>query len=198
MTQVFSEKGEQLPVTVIKAGPCVVIDKRLKGKDGYEAVQLGFEEVVKKRGANKPMTGIYKKAGVAPMKALREVRDMAPGDYEIGQSLTVELFKRGDVVKVQGLSKGRGFAGCVKRHNFKGGPGGHGSKFHRAPGSIGAAAYPARVFKGMRMPGQMGNKKITVSGLQIVAVDPEKDVLLVMGAVPGSISGMVLITAERE
>jgi large subunit ribosomal protein L3 len=198
MTQVFSEKGEQLPVTVIKAGPCVVIEKRLAGKDGYEAVQLGFEEVVKKRGISKPKSGIYKKAGVAPMKALREVRDMAPGDYEIGQSLTVELFKRGDVVKVQGLSKGRGFAGCIKRHNFMGGPAGHGSMFHRAPGSIGAAAYPSRLFKGMRMPGQMGNKKVTVSGLQVVAVDPEKDVLLVMGAVPGAISGMVLITAERE
>jgi large subunit ribosomal protein L3 len=198
MTQIFSDRGEQIPVTVIKAGPCLVVEKRVKAKDGYDAVQLGFEEVTRKRGVNKPMAGQFKKAGVAPQRFLREVRDMGGDEYEIGQSLKADLFKVGDTVRVQGVSKGRGFAGVVKRHNFAGGPKTHGSMFHRAPGSIGAAAYPSRVFKGMRLPGQMGNTRVTHRGMQIVAVDTGNDLILIRGAVPGANQGMVIITAERD
>jgi large subunit ribosomal protein L3 len=198
MTQIFSDKGEQIPVTVIKAGPCLVVEKRVRAKDGYDAVQLGFEEVTRKRGVNKPMTGQFKKAGVAPQRVLREVRHMGGDEYEIGQSLKADLFKVGDTVRVQGVSKGRGFAGVVKRHGFAGGPKTHGSMFHRAPGSIGAAAYPSRVFKGMRLPGQMGNKTVTHRGMQIVGVDPGNDLILIRGAVPGANQGMIIITAERD
>ncbi len=198
MTQIFSDKGEQIPVTVIKAGPCLVVEKRVKAKDGYDAVQLGFEEVTRKRGVNKPMAGQFKRAGVAPQRILREVRDMGGDEYEIGQSLKADLFKVGDSVQVQGVSKGRGFAGVVKRHGFAGGPKTHGSMFHRAPGSIGCAAYPARVFKGMRLPGQMGNKRVSHRGMQIVGVDTGNDLILIRGAVPGANQGMVIITAERD
>ncbi len=198
MTQVFSDKGEQIPVTVIKAGPCLVVEKRVKAKDGYDAIQLGFEEVTRKRGVNRPMAGQFKKNGVSPQRVLREVRHMAGDEYEVGQSLKADIFKVGDTVRVQGVSKGRGFAGVVKRYGFAGGPKTHGSMFHRAPGSIGAAAYPSRVFKGMRLPGQMGNKKVTHRGMEIVGVDPGNDVILIRGAVPGPNQGMVIITAERD
>ena len=198
MTQIFSDKGEQIPVTVIKAGPCLVVEKRVTANDGYDAVQLGFEEVTRKRGVNKPMAGQFKKAGIAPQRVLREVRDMGGDEYEIGQSLKADLFKVGDTVRVQGVSKGRGFAGVVKRHGFAGGPKTHGSMFHRAPGSIGCAAYPARVFKGMRLPGQMGNKRVSHRGMQIVGVDTGNDLILIRGAVPGAKQGMVIITAERD
>jgi large subunit ribosomal protein L3 len=197
MTQIYSDQGEQVPVTVIEAGPCVVVRKRIKAADGYDALQLGFEEVTKKKGVNKPLDGAFKKAGVPPQRVLREIRNMDAEAYEVGQSLKADLFEIGDVVKVQGISKGRGFAGVVKRHGFKGGKASHGSMFHRAPGAIGQAAWPSRVFKGMGMPGQMGNARVTVRGLKVVGVDPEKNILLVKGAVPGSSRGMVVITAER-
>lgn len=198
MTQIFSDQGEQVPVTVIEAGPCVVVRKKVKGADGYDALQLGFEEVTKKKGLNKPRTGAFKKAKVPAQRVLREIRNMDADAYEVGQSLKADLFEIGDVVKVQGISKGRGFAGVVKRHGFKGGKASHGSMFHRAPGAIGQAAWPSRVFKGMGMPGQMGNARVTVKGLRVVGVDAEKNVLLVKGAVPGSNHGMVVITAERD
>jgi len=197
MTQIFSERGMQIPVTVIEAGPCVVVRKKVKATDGYDALQLGFEEVTRKKGLSKPRAGTFKKAGTAPQRVLREIRDMDTESYEVGQSLKADLFEIGDVVKVQGVSKGRGFAGVVKRYGFKGGPESHGSMFHRAPGSIGQAAWPSRVFKGMRMPGQMGNVRVSVKGLRVVGVDPEKNLLLVKGAVPGANRGMVIITAER-
>ena len=197
MTQIFSDRGELVPVTVLQVGPCRVVQKKIKGRDGYEALQLGFEENTRKRGENKPRSGHFKKAGVSPMRVLSEIRDMSPDEYEIGQELKADLFKIGDVVDVSGMSKGRGFTGVVKRYGFKGGPATHGSMFHRAPGSIGAAAYPSRVFKGMRMPGHMGNEKVTVSRLLVMGVDPEKSVILVKGAVPGAKTGMVLVTADR-
>lgn len=197
MTQIFSDRGELVPVTVLQVGPCRVVQKKIKGRDGYEALQLGFEENTRKRGENKPRSGHFKKAGVSPMRVLSEIRDMSPDEYEIGQELKADVFKIGDVVDVSGMSKGRGFTGVVKRYGFKGGPGTHGSMFHRAPGSIGAAAYPSRVFKGMRMPGHMGNEKVTVSRLLVMGVDPEKSVILVKGAVPGAKTGMVLVTADR-
>lgn len=198
MTQVFSGNGELLPVTVIKAGPCLVVRKRVKAKDGYDAVQLGFGEVTRKRGMNKPLTGLFKKAGVPLQGMLREVRNMDPEAYDVGQALKVDLFQVGERVRVQGLSKGRGFTGGVKRHGYRGGGATHGSMFHRAPGSIGAAAHPSRVFKGKRLPGQMGNQQFSIKGLTVVGVDPDKDILLVKGAVPGPKSATVIITAERD
>jgi len=198
MTQIFSERGDEVPVTVIQSGPCVVVRKKTKARDGYDALQLGFEEVTRKRGLNKPQTGAFKKADVPPQRILREIRDMDTESYEVGQSLKVDLFEIGERVKVRGVSKGRGFAGVVKRHGFAGGGASHGSMFHRAPGAIGQAAWPSRVFKGMGMPGQMGNARVSVKGLQVVGVDPEKNVLLIRGAVPGANQGMVIITAERD
>jgi large subunit ribosomal protein L3 len=198
MTQIFSDRGEQVPVTVIKAGPCLVVAKRVAATDGYEAVQIGFEEVTRKKGVNRPRAGTFKKAGVPPQRSISEVRDMDPEAYEVGQALKADLFQVGELVVVQGISKGRGFAGGVKRHGYAGGKASHGSMFHRAPGSIGAAAWPSRVFKGKRLPGHMGNEKVSVKNLTVMGVDPEKDLILVKGAVPGPISGMVLITAERE
>ena len=198
MTQIFSDKGEQVPVTVIKAGPCLVVANRVAATDGYEGVQIGFEEVTRKKGVSKPRAGTFKKAGVPPQRSISEVRDMDPAAYEVGQALKADLFEVGEQVVVQGISKGRGFAGGVKRHGYAGGRATHGSMFHRAPGSIGAAAWPSRVFKGKRMPGHMGNEKVSVKNLTVMGVDPDRDLILVKGAVPGPISGKVLITAERE
>jgi len=197
MTQIFSERGERVPVTVIQAGPCRVVQKRVKTKDGYDAVQMGFEDVRKKRGANKPSAGHFKKAGVAPMRVLREVRGMVPEEFEVGQELKAELFAIGDLVSVQGVSRGHGFQGVVKRHGFRGGNATHGSMFHRAPGSIGASSFPSRVTKGHRLPGNMGNDRVTVKGLKVMGVDPERSLLLVKGAVPGVANSLVVVTAKR-
>ena len=198
MTQIFSEGGDRVPVTVLKAGPCLVVKKCVKTKDAYDAVQLAYGEVTRKKGLNKPLTGTFEKAGIPPHRVLLEVRDMDPEAYEIGQALKADVFEVGEKVRVRGFSKGRGFAGGVKRHGFRGGRATHGSMFHRAPGSIGAAAHPSRVFKGMRLPGRMGNQQVTVKGLTVVGIDAEKDLILVRGAVPGPNGGQVLITAERE
>lgn len=197
MTQIFSERGELVPVTVIQAGPCTVLQKRVKITDGYDAVRMGFEEIVKKRGASKPAAGLFKKAGVAPLRVLREVRGMFPEEYSVGQKLKADLFTIGELVSVRGLSKGRGFQGGVKRHGYRGGAATHGSMFHRAPGSIGASSYPSRVFKGQRLPGRMGNDQVTVRRLRVMGVDQNRSLLLVKGAVPGANRGIVLITAQR-
>jgi large subunit ribosomal protein L3 len=197
MTQIFSERGDLVPVTVLQAGPCTVVQKRVRAKDGYDAVQVGFEQVQKKRGVTKPAAGHFKKAGVAPMRVLRELRGMAPDEVEVGQLLTAELFQVGEKVDVVGISKGKGFQGVMKRHGFRGGAATHGSMFHRAPGSIGASSYPSRVFKGMRLAGRMGNDRVTVKNLAVVGVDAERGLLLLKGAVPGSSRGVVLVTAKR-
>lgn len=198
MTQIFSDVGDRVPVTVLEAGPCLVVQKRVKMKDAYDAVQLAYGEVIRKKGLNKPQAGIFKKSGLPPHRVLREVRDMDPEAYEIGQALKADIFQVGERVWVRGLSKGKGFTGGVKRHGFRGGGASHGSMFHRSPGSIGAAAYPSRVFKGTRLPGRMGNQQVTVKGLTVVEIDAEKNLVLVKGAVPGPNGGQVLITAERE
>jgi len=198
MTQIFSERGDLVPVTVLQAGPCTVVQKRVRAKDGYDALQVGFEPLTRKRGASKPAAGHFSKAGVAPQRLLREVRDMAPEEYEVGQELRADLFSIGDRVDVTGLSKGRGFQGGVKRHGFRGGAESHGSMFHRAPGSIGASSNPSRVFPGQRLPGRMGNTRVTARRLAVVGVDAERGFLLVKGAVPGAARGVVLITARRE
>ncbi len=192
MTRVFSETGEDVPVTVVEAGPCYVMQVKTAEKDGYQAVQLGFDPK-KEHRANKPELGLAKKAGVEPMAVLKEFK-YSEDDIELGQEITVEIFQPGDKVNVSGTSKGRGFQGVVRRHGFKGGPKTRGqSDKWRAPGSIGASADPSRVFPGMRMPGQQGNKKDTQTHLTVVATDPEKHVLLIKGAVPGPKNGYLII-----
>ncbi len=198
MTQVFAADGTVTPVTVIKAGPCVVVQKKTVNSDGYEAVQLGFVEDRAPKKVTKPMQGHFQKTGqgAAPTRVLREFR-LEAGDGEatkVGDKVLVgEQFSENDTVHVIGTSKGRGFAGFMKRHNFGGGRASHGSMFHRAPGSIGQSAYPSRVIKGTRMAGHMGAAQVTVKNLQVVGVDTEQNLLLIRGAVPGPNGGLVLI-----
>ena len=189
MTQLFGEDGVVTSVTVIQAGPCVVTQKKTVETDGYLAVQIAYGDV-KPRRLNKPLLGHLKKAGVSPKKHLVEIRD---ADLSVGEELTVEMFVPGDPIKVTGVSKGKGFQGVMKRHGFAGGPGGHGSHFHRAPGSVGASADPARVYPGTKLPGHMGAKQVTQLGLSVVATDPELNLLLVKGSVPGSKGSLVVI-----
>ncbi|MFY9443153.1 MAG: 50S ribosomal protein L3 [Bacillota bacterium] len=194
MTQVFSDRGELIPVTVIQAGPCVVVQKKTEETDGYSAIQLGFDDQSERR-TNRPMRGHFKRAGVSPKKVVREIRTQSVDDYEVGQVLKADLFAPGDVVDITGTSKGKGFAGVIKRHNFGRGPMSHGSKYHRRTGSLGATD-PARVFKGRKMPGRMGGDTVTISGLEIVRVDAERDLILVKGAVPGPRGGHVLVKSS--
>ena len=185
MTQVWSEDDRLVPVTVIEAGPCVVTQIKTIARDGYDAVQIAFGDI-KESKVNKPMAGHFAKAGVTPKRHVAEVRLSEPdGGVKAGDQLTVAMFMAGGVVDVSGTSKGKGFAGVMKRHNFRGGPGGHGSHFHRATGSVGQASTPSRVFRGRKMPGQMGNETVTVRNLEVVRVDEEQNLLLVRGAVPG-------------
>ncbi len=193
MTQVWSEDDRLVPVTVIEAGPCVVSQVKTVDRDGYDAVQIAFGDI-KESKVNKPTAGHFAKAGATPRRHVSEVRLSEPdGDVKLGDELTVEMFEPGAMVDVSGTSKGKGFAGVMKRHNFRGGPGGHGSHFHRAPGSIGQAATPSRVFRGKRMPGQMGNETVTVRNLEVVKVDPEQNLLVVKGAVPGPKGALLTI-----
>jgi large subunit ribosomal protein L3 len=200
MTQVFQDDGSVARVTVLEAGPCPVTALRTAERDGYDAVQLAFGHT-KEKHLSKPELGHLKKAEAPPMRHLVEFRfdgaRPAPlGDLQLGQSVTVESFEVGARVKIAGVSKGKGFQGTVKRHNFKRGPVSHGSHNVRAPGSIGASADPARVFRGIRGPGQMGNKRVTQPGLEIVAVDSEKNLLLVRGSVPGPRGGVVEVRGD--
>jgi large subunit ribosomal protein L3 len=194
MTQVFAPDGTVTPVTVIKAGPCVVVQRKTVATDGYEAVQLGFVEEKSPRQTNKPMKGHFAKAGVPPTRILREFRINGQGEeVSVGDKILVDQFHENDVIDVIGTTKGRGFAGFIKRHGFGGGRATHGSMFHRAPGSIGASAYPSRVIKGTRMAGHMGVERQTTRNLRIVRVDAEENLILVRGAVPGPNGGYVLI-----
>jgi large subunit ribosomal protein L3 len=198
MTQVFREDGTVIPVTVIEAGPCKVTAVRDQDRDGYAAVQLAFEEV-KEGKLSKAEVGHLKKADAAPMRHLVEFRDEDLGAEEgpkVGDDVTVASFESGQKVKVSGVSIGKGFQGGIKRHNFSRGPVTHGSHNVRAPGSIGASAFPARVFKGMKMPGQMGNKRVTQSGLEIAEVDAERNLLLVKGSIPGSRNAVVEVRTD--
>jgi large subunit ribosomal protein L3 len=192
MTQVFSDEGAAISVTVIEAGPCVVIQKKTRETDGYDAVQIGFGRKKTKR-ITKPLQGHFKKADKGFFQFLREFRIDNAGEYEVGAELNVDIFAVGDYVDIVGTSKGRGFAGGVKRHGFKGGRATHGSMFHRAPGSIGASADPSRVFKGTKLPGHMGDRRVTVQNLVVFSVRPERNLILVKGSVPGSMNGFVLI-----
>ena len=199
MTQVFRPDGQVVPVTLLKAGPCMVVQRKTPATDGYDAVQLGLLEFVKPARINKPSTGHLKKAGVEGAKFIREFRlKGGNGDLKAGDKVLVDQFKPKDKVDVVGISKGRGFAGVVKRHHFRGGEGSHGSMFHRAPGSIGASSYPSRVVPGMRMGGHMGSEQVTVRNLEVIDVDLEDNVLAVKGAVPGPNGGYVLVRRAKR
>jgi large subunit ribosomal protein L3 len=198
MTQIFDDRGEAIPVTVIEAGLCYVTQKKTIERDGYTAVQLGFEEVDEDR-LNQPKLGHLAKNGLPPLRYLREFRVDDHSDLEEGQKIDVSVFEVGDRVDVTGISKGRGFAGGVKRHGFSGGPKTHGqSDRWRAPGAISAGSTPGRVFKGKRMPGRMGNDRVTVQNLEVALVDPERNLLAVKGAVPGARNGLVAIRGGRK
>jgi large subunit ribosomal protein L3 len=193
MTQVFDENNRIVAVTVVKAGPCVVTQIRTEEKDGYSAVQLAYGQI-DPRKVNKPKAGHFKAAGVTPRRHLIELRTDAIGEYEIGQELGADVFADGAAVDVSATTKGKGTAGVMKRHNFKGLGSGHGThKKHRAPGSIGACATPGRVFKGVRMAGRMGHERVTTLNLLVHAVDTEKGLLLIRGAVPGPVGGLVTV-----
>jgi large subunit ribosomal protein L3 len=194
MTQVFQDDGSVARVTVLQAGPCPVTAIRIPERDGYEAVQLAFGQT-KEKHLSKPELGHLKKADAPPMRHLAEFRDEV-GELALGGTVTVESFEVGARVKISGTSKGKGFQGTIKRHNFVSGPKSHGSHNVRAPGSIGASATPSRVFKGMRGPGQMGNKRATQKGLEIVAVDPKENLLMVRGSVPGPAGGVVEVRTD--
>lgn len=194
MTQIFSPEGKIIPVTVISAGPCVIAQVKTTENDGYQAVQLGYKEV-KESKLNKPDAGHCKAAGIEPVKYFREVRIDDSSAYQVGQQLTAEVFAAGDHVDISGISKGKGFAGTIKRWNDARGPMGHGSKSHRRPGTTGAKG-PARVFKGKHSPGQLGHEKVTIQNLEIVRVDTERNLILVKGAVPGPKEGLLLIKSS--
>jgi large subunit ribosomal protein L3 len=199
MTQVFQPDGQAVPVTVLKAGPCVVVQRKTPALDGYDAVQIGLVENVKPARINKPKTGHLGKANVDGVRYLREIK-LQPGDDDLkpGDRILVDQFQPKQKVDVIGTSKGRGFAGLVKRHNFRGGPATHGSMFHRAPGSIGASSFPSRVFPGMKMAGQMGHQRVTVRNLEVVEVDAEDNLLVVKGAVPGPNGAYVVVRRARR
>lgn len=192
MTQIFAEDGRRIPVTVVEAGPCVVIQKKTAEKDGYNAIQIGFAAKDAAR-ANRALLGHCKGAGQGAFSFLRELRIENVDQYSVGDQISAELFAAGDLVDVTGTSIGKGYQGVVKRWGFKGGRSSHGSRFHRAPGSIGCSATPSRVFKNKKMPGQMGNERVTVQRLQVVRVDAADNLLLIKGAIPGSTNGLVLI-----
>ncbi|MCL4491706.1 MAG: 50S ribosomal protein L3 [Nitrospirae bacterium] len=194
MTQFFTEDGKLVPVTVVEAGPCHVIQVKTPETDGYEAVKVGFLEMRKAKNVAKPMAGIFKKAGTPAFKILKE---FPMNGLKVGDTIKAGSFSKGDVVSVAGISKGKGFQGVMKRHNFKGGPGSHGSMFNRAPGSIGGSSYPSRVWRGMRMAGHMGCDRVTVSNLTIIDVRPEQNLILIKGAVPGPKDTIIEIRKEK-
>src|SRR5580704_15675561 len=199
MTRIFADDGAAVPCTVLQAGPCVVVQRRNQQTDGYDAVQLGLVEFVKPQRITKAMTGHFKKADVAPMRVLREVRLEASSDEtKVGDRVLVDRFAPGELVDVTGVSKGKGFQGGVKRWHYAGGDGTHGSMFHRAPGGIGASSFPSRVVPGMRMAGHMGNAQVTVRNLEVVDVDTEDNVLVIKGAVPGPNGAYVLVRRSKR
>lgn len=192
MTQIFAEDGSHVPVTVVQAGPCTIVGIRTKERHGYDALQLGFEE--KKKNVTKPQAGHFKKANVTPVRVLREVRlDKVDKPYEVGQTLTADLFSAGELVDVVGVAKGKGFQGGVKRHGWLGGEATHGSMFHRAPGSIGASSDPSRVWPGHHLPGRMGGEQRTVLNVTVARVLPEQNLVLLRGALPGPTGALVMI-----
>ena len=197
MTQVYAEDGQAIPATVIEAGPCVVVQRKSKGKDGYSAVQVGLVEPRTVKRVTKAMKGHFEKAGLPPCRVLREFRVEDGAEVKVGDRFSVELFAAGDRVRVTGISKGKGFQGVVKRHHFRGGAATHGSMFHRAPGSIGASAFPSRVLKGMRAGGHMGSDRVTVRNVEVVRVDAGNNILVVRGSIPGAGGSYVVIRKKK-
>lgn len=195
MTQIYDGEGRLTPVTVIEAGPCRVSQVKTRERDGYEALQLAWGEV-KERQVTKAVLGHLKAGQVPPSRRLREFKKL--GDAQVGQVLKADVFQKGDLVDVEGVSKGKGFQGVIKRHHYRGGPETHGSMFHRAPGSIGSSAYPSRVWKNKTLPGQMGNERVTVQRLIIVESRPEENLLFVSGAVPGPTGGHVVVRKSKK
>jgi len=193
MTQAFTEDGHLVSVTVIEAGPAKVIQKKAKDLDGYEALQLGYEEIRKEKNVTKPMLGHFKKVSSPAYRLLREIKMEG---FNEGDNITVDIFAKGEKVSITGTSKGKGFQGVMKRHNYKGGPGSHGSMFNRAPGSIGSSAYPSRVWKNKGLPGHMGDEKVTVKNIEIFDIKKDQNLMLVMGAVPGPNGGYVIVKSE--
>ena len=199
MTQVFAEDGNLVGCTVLQAGPCVVVQRRTKDKDGYEAAQLGLVEFVKPQRVNKALTGHFKKANVAPVKVLKEFRIADSKDEtKVGDRVLVENFKAGELVDVTGVSKGRGFAGGVKRWHYAGGDATHGSMFHRAPGGIGGSSFPSRVWKNQHFPGHLGNQQVTAKNLKVIKVDTDENLLLVRGSVPGPSGVYIFIRKAKK
>jgi len=196
MTQVWSEDDKLVPVTVIEAGPCVISQVKTAKRDGYSAIQIGFGDIAERK-VNKPMAGHFAKAGVDAKRHLMEIRTDDDAAFKAGESITVDAFAEAKSVHVSGVSKGKGFAGAMKRHNFKGGPGGHGSHSHRVPGSVGQCATPSRVFKGKKLPGHMGVDTVTVRNLDVVKIDAEQNLLIVKGAVPGAKGALLTIRVAR-
>jgi len=190
MIQVFDEGRRLIPVTVIEAGPCGIVQLKKKSIDGYDAVQIGFREVPERK-LTKPQLGHLKKSGNKVWHHLREFR--SEGEAQVGSLVDVNIFSEGESINVQGVSKGKGFQGVIKRHNYAGGPASHGSMFHRAPGSIGSSSFPSRVLKNKKLPGHMGNKQITVRGLRVFGIKSEENILLVSGSVPGPVGGVVIV-----
>jgi large subunit ribosomal protein L3 len=193
MTQVYNPDGSAVPVTMLKAGPCVVVQRKSKAKDGYAAVQIGLVSDKPLRNVTKPMKGHFDKAGLPPCKVLREVRVDEADEVKVGDKISVEQFAPGDTITIVGVSKGKGFQGVIKRHHFAGGAATHGSMFHRAPGGIGASAFPSRVIPGLRAAGHMGSDQVTVKNVKVVRVDVANNILVVKGSVPGSGSGYLVI-----
>lgn len=196
MTQIFTEDGKAIAVTVVEAEPCVVLKKRTTEKDGYQAIQVGFH-TVKERKLNRPDQGQFSTVNVKPRKWLKEIKVENIDEYEVGQELGVDIFSEGDMIDVTGISKGKGFQGGIKRHGFRRGPMGHGSKYHRRPGSLGAKG-PARVFKGRKLPGHTGRERVTVKNLQVVKVYPEQNIMLIRGAVPGPQKSLLAIKSAAR
>lgn len=197
MTQIFTEDGVVIPVTVVEAGPVVVTQKKSVDSDGYNAIQIGYGDV-KEHRVNKPLKGHFDKSNIAYKKILREVRCESVEGYEVGQEIKADLFAAGDKVDVVGTSKGKGFQGNIKRHNQSRGPMSHGSKYHRGVGALSAASSPGRVFKGRNLPGHMGNETVTVQNLEVVRVDAEKNYLLIKGAVPGPKGGLITVKESMK
>ncbi len=195
MTQVFDDEGRMIPVTVIEAGPCRVAQVKTREQDGYEAVQLAFGEI-KERKLGKAVLGHLKKAQVSPSRWLKEFKKL--GDVQVGQTLKADVFQKGEWVDVEGVSKGKGFQGVMKRHNYSGGPETHGHMFHRAPGSIGSSSYPSRVWKGKTLPGHMGSERVTIQRLKVVEARPDENLLFVSGAVPGARGGLLVVRKSKK
>ncbi|MFW0884510.1 50S ribosomal protein L3 [Candidatus Acidulodesulfobacterium sp. H_13] len=197
MTQIFNQEGMIVPVTVIKAGPCTVVRKKIKQTDGYNAVQVGFGEAKSFR-LKKPVLGQFTKSGISPLKILKEFRSSESDDLKVGDTMDVSMFNDVKSVSISGVTKGKGFQGVVKRWGFAGGKDTHGSRFHRAPGSIGQSSFPSKVFKGMKMAGHMGTDKCTVLNLKVVKVDSDENLLYVKGAVPGANNGIIYVYAADK